>query len=393
MAQEVSVAVTNPDKVFTQARALAFEGDYAAARPLLEAILVEYPEYTDVQNLLAKTYSWEGRYDEARIHFDQITQNEKKNIEVWIADINNELYADNEIVAFSKVNKALEYLPKESELVSLKAKINDRLLKQRTTTQEEKVALGSSNSETGDFTHAVGLISSVDVFDKSYDAQYLMGMEYQYKTKIGKIIPRLSYASRFQQTGVQYELDAYPRIDKKNYLYLNYGYSASDIFPSQRAGAEIFKMVSKTSELSAGVRYLDFRASTATMITGSYGVYTGNYYFSARPYITPRSDNPSGYSGSFLARKYGRTKDHYVGATISLGVSPESQQLFAGETLLSESILYVGSQQILMEYQFTGRNLANLYKAQLGVTRQEFVSQPDTYFLAMTVGFRYTTRF
>ena len=152
-------------------------------------------------------------------------------------------------------------------------------------------------------------------------------------------------------------------------------------------------MISKTMEMSAGVRYIDFRESTANMITGSVGLYSGNYYFSARPYLTPRSDAPMGYAGSILARKYGKTGDNYLGLTLSLGVSPESQQLFAGETLLSESLLYVESQQILMEYQFMGKSVANLYKANLGLTRQEFLTQPGTYFLAMTVGFRYNTRF
>ncbi len=391
--QENTLAVTDPDRAFMAARKMAFEGDYEAARPILQDILVKYPEYSDVRNLLAKTYSWEGKYDEARIHFNQITLTDKNNLEVWVANINNELYDANEIVAFSKVNTALEYMPDESELISLKKKIDERLLKQAAPAQEQTVALSRRNKETGDFKNTLGLISSVDIFDQIYDARYLAGIEYQYQTKIGKIKPRISYANRFQQTGIQYEINAYPQIDKRKYLYLNYGYSASNIFPAHRAGVEMYRMISKTMEMSAGLRYIDFRESTASMITGSIGLYSGNYYFSARPYLTPRSDAPMGYAGSILARKYGKTGDNYLGLTLSLGVSPESQQLFAGETLLSESLLYVESQQILMEYQFVGKGLANLYKANLGLTRQEFLSQPGAYFLAMTVGFRYNTRF
>jgi len=391
--QEEIFTVTDPDKAYTRAREMAFEGNYEGARPILLDILVEYPEYSDVRNLLAKTYSWEGKYREARIHFNQITLTDKTNLEVWIADINNELYDANEIVAFSKVTKALEHLPGEPELISLKKKINARLLKQSKAVQEEAVALKGPNREAGNFKHTLGLISNVDIFDQVFDAQYLFGVEYQHQTKIGKVIPRISHASRFQQTGLQYEVDAYPQIDKKNYFYLNYGYSASGIFPRHRAGAEIYKMMSKTMQMSAGLRYIDFRESAVTMFTASVGLYSGNYYFSARPYLTPRNNNPMGYAGSVLARKYGKTGDNYVGLTLSLGVSPESQQLFAGETLLSESLLYVESQQILMEYQFTGKSVANLYKASLGLTRQEFVSQPGEFFLAMTVGFRYNTRF
>lgn len=387
------MAVTDPGKRYAMAREMAFDGNYEGARPILFDILREYPEYSDVRNLLAKTYSWEGRYDEARIHFNLITLTDKTNMEAWIADINNELYDANEIVAFSKVNKALEHLPDERKLVALKRKINARLLKQSEPVQEESVSIQSRNKEVGDFKNTLGLISNVDIFDQVFDAQYLFGVEYHYQTNIGKVIPRVSYASRFQQTGLQYEVDAYPQLDKKNYLYLNYGYSASGIFPRHRAGAEIHTMMSKTIEMSAGLRYLDFRESAVTMFTGSVGLYSGNYYVSARPYLTPRADDPMGYAGSVLARKYGKTGDNYIGLTLGFGVSPESQQLFAGETLLSESLLYVESQQILMEYQFTGKRIANLYKANLGLTRQEFVSQPGEYFLAMTVGFRYYSRF
>jgi hypothetical protein len=56
-------------------------------------------------------------------------------------------------------------------------------------------------------------------------------------------------------------------------------------------------------------------------------------------------------------------------------------------------LLFVESQQLLFEYQFTGKSLTNSYRASLGVTRQELVFDPGTFFWALTAGFRYHTKF
>ena len=393
ISQDVEMAVTDPDKAFLEARELAFEKKYEESRIILNAILVEYPEYSDVQNLLAKTYSWEGNYEEARGHFDQIVMRESANQEVWLAAINNEIFAQNEIVAFSKVNKALDNLPGDPELIELKERIDGLLQAKSEAMQARNKALRMRNMETGKFSNNLGAFSEASVFDQVFDTQYSLGIEYIRQENFGRIIPRITFANRFGQDGIQYEMDSYPKISDKSYAYLNYGYSGSQIFPRHRAGAELYNMISKSMEMSAGIRYLDFRESTATTFTASVGLYKGNYYISARPLITPRSDNPTAYFGSVLIRKYGATGDFWMGATLSAGVEPESQQVFLGNTLLSESTRYVEIQELLLEYQFAGKSLANLYRASLGVRHQEFLAEPGSYFWAFTAGIRYYSRF
>jgi hypothetical protein len=72
IAQELAYQ-GNPDNSFFVARDLAFEGHHSIARDTLRLILSKYPDYTDVRNLLAKTYSWDGNHNEARKHFNKIT--------------------------------------------------------------------------------------------------------------------------------------------------------------------------------------------------------------------------------------------------------------------------------------------------------------------------------
>ncbi len=75
----------DPDISFYIARDLAFSGKRAIAQDTLNHILTRYPHYDDVRNLLASTYSWDGKYEKARGHFNKIISTNKKNKEAWIA--------------------------------------------------------------------------------------------------------------------------------------------------------------------------------------------------------------------------------------------------------------------------------------------------------------------
>ena len=97
----------DPDRAYEFARDLAFQGAYMEARDTLTKILSDFPEYTDVESLLAKTYSWEGNYDRARRHFNRITSRERKLEEVWVACVKYEMYAGNTSLAVGLANKGL----------------------------------------------------------------------------------------------------------------------------------------------------------------------------------------------------------------------------------------------------------------------------------------------
>ena len=67
-----SQGVTDPDNSFLSARNIAFEGNRTVARDSLERILASYPDYTDAAILIAKTYTWDKDYNEARKRFNRI---------------------------------------------------------------------------------------------------------------------------------------------------------------------------------------------------------------------------------------------------------------------------------------------------------------------------------
>lgn len=367
------------DAAFSRARDLAFEGHRLQARDTLMRILSDYPDYTDVQTLLAKTYSWDGDYDQARRHFNRITSRQRGLEEVWVAAIQNERYAGNPSLALGLANKALFYLGSSHQVEGLRQAVLEENRPVEPTPAEAEAPAAN----------LLSLTSDLEVFNTGFDPMYYTSLEYQRTTGLGKVLPRLNYSNRFNTQGLQAELDLYPVLSKTLHAYLNYGFSEAAIYPNHRAGAELYANLSGGHEISLGGRYLDFRQSTAKLLTASYGLYRGNYYLSLRPYLSLFKDRNPGVSGTFLARRYLSDEFHYLGLRGVFGYSPEIRQLRAGAELLAETLLFVESQQLQLEYQFTGVGAKNRYRAQLGVGRQEFVQESGSFYWVFQAGLRY----
>lgn len=387
-AQQVTFS-GDPDASYFRARDLAFAGQHRIARDTLESILTRYPDYTDVRSLLARTYSWDADYGEARRHLNRITSVERQNKEAWIAAIDNEIFAKNKHIALGLCLKALIYLPGDAALSAKRSQLEAEL--QRAGAEE--IGAKKELNPEANFNNQFALYNAFDVFDVVYEPMIYGGLEYTRSTDAGKIIPRINYANRFDTHGLQYEMDFYPRMSKLFYGYLSYGFSDSEIFPNHRVGVELFANIPGSMEASMGIRYLDFLDEKTTIFTASYGLYKGNYYFSLRPYLTPAPGGSLGVSGALTARKYLRHKEHYMGMIFNMGFIPELRQLTSNNVLLAESLFFIESRQLLLEYQFSGKSLSNLYKAQLGITHQELVFEPGRFIWALTAGIKYHVRF
>ncbi|MEQ9399972.1 MAG: YaiO family outer membrane beta-barrel protein [Longimicrobiales bacterium] len=139
-------------------------------------------------------------------------------------------------------------------------------------------------------------------------------------TRPGSLTARLNAARRFDRTGRQFELDAYPDLGPGRYAYLNIGWSSASIYPHHRYGAELYSGLPGPWEASLGMRHLRFRSSNVTLYTGSLGVYRGNWWYSLRPFVKP-DDGDVGVSMSLIGRKYGRDRYDYWGFRIGVGAS------------------------------------------------------------------------
>ena len=172
-------------------------------------------------------------------------------------------------------------------------------------------------------------------FNGDIDPWTLASVSLGRRTASGSLIGRVNVANRFNTTGAQVEVDAYPSLGGSTYAYLNAGYSSSAIFPEWRLGGEVFTNLPDAYEASLGFRQLRFGGSPVTLFTGSLGKYIGNYWLSARPYIRSKDSGVSASAG-LTVRRYYETSDEYIGARISYGSTP-SDRVIATELARTSS--------------------------------------------------------
>ncbi len=410
---------------YYKARTFAFEGNLKAARDILEKMDTTGPKGLEPAALLARIYCWEGNHGEARKRFNRITSMERHNVDVWINAIKNELYAKNDATALGLANKALFYLQGNKELERLRtlatrnveSKIypelgpNVGIVAPKRAKRKPKAVVGTATeaaeTKTGPKTNEaerekdgkkvlnnrIGIRNSFTIFDAVYDPMIYSSISYRRQTLAGSIIPRINYSNRLGKNGVQYDLDFYPKFSKTFYAYINYGYSNASIYPDHKIGGDLYANLPWAMEFSAGMRYIKFDTKNVTVITNSLGHYRGNYYFSLRSYITPQPNNLTRISGNLLIRKYFRDGENFLGLNVGMGYSPELRQLRDGDELLAETLLYIESQRMSLQYQFTPKKSPNIYVANLGVARQELSFDTGNFFWAVSAGITYHVKF
>ncbi|WP_339840467.1 YaiO family outer membrane beta-barrel protein [uncultured Maribacter sp.] len=415
--------IENKAPSFEKAYELAYDGKTSTANRMLSTLATKSPDDTNSKLLWASTNSWEGNYEKARVQFNDLLSNDKSNRSAWLSAIKNELYAKNYYIALGLSNKALIHIKKDIEIERLRtlalngvntveyddynwSDSNDNLNKLENKEDvknniAEELAIDSSKTNivdksiesTEEFKKSVTFNSSLSVFNEVFDPMSYASISYKQETALGSIIPRINYSNRFGINGVQYDLDLYPKITKGLYAYVNYGYSNSEIYPNHRVGGDLYLNIKGGLEFSAGGRFISFTNTDVSLITNSIGYYTGNYYFSLRSYITPSKDNLTSLSGNILVRKYLKGAKNYFGVNVGVGYSPELRQLTSQSQILAETLLYLESQRLSLEYQFPSKNDMSTYSTSIGITREELSFSPGSFFWSLSAGLTYSVKF
>ena len=390
----------NPDTSFENARNLAFNQHRKQAKDTLLHILTKYPDYNEIRSFLATTYSWDSEYKKARKEFAYILEKDAKNKSTWAAAIKNELWADMPFAALEMTAIALKIFPYDSEILYLKATAQESTNNPIDALKTVELILDKNpeDQKAKDFKvnlnvkarhNTIGINSAIDLYSSVFDPMQYHTLKYGRQTKYGTIIGKVNFNRRFQENGLQYEVDLYPKISKGFYAYLNIGLSNSFLFPDVRYGAELYKSLPKSFEVSLGFRTLKY-STTTTIYTGSVGWYTGNSYWSFRPYITPGGAGTSS-SGTLSYRKYRSDADNYLGLSLGIGFSPETNQFnFSGN---ETSILNLKSQKFNVGYYFTTSSKQNAWGTQFAVTHQEIIFDPGNYFWIYSLNLSWELKF
>jgi YaiO family outer membrane protein len=360
------------DDLYSLAREKAFNGQREEARRLCQLALAKSPNYHEIALLMGRTYAWDGKRDEARRVYKEILNMEPQHIEATLALADVELWDDKPAEALIVLNKCLIAYPQNTDLLLKKSKA----LINSGKDGEAVVILGvlldkdpgcvacidlERSIKTSRFKHTLSVNGAADIFSSYFDPMYYSAVQFGTATKMGSLVGRINYSNRFQQSGIQPEVDFYPGLWKGAYGYLNYGFTTSSLFSRHRVGAEIFQSLPHSLETSAGFRYMDFgKGSTVTIYTASLGWYYKNYWFNARTFITPGNGSFS-RSLNITARRYFKDANNYIGITGGAGFSPDARRIQTNTGLDAGNNIYLlKSQKIECTWQQSIRYNMNI---------------------------------
>ena len=247
--------------------------NYQKALTLTKRAIALSPDYLDVKLLMGRLYKLTDKPDSARLIFNDILKAEPGNAE-----------------ALNSIN-SLDNQERELKITNLR--------------------------------NRVSITYNPTFFQrKGKEPWNLLNAYYGRQTKLGTIIGRVSYADRGYVTGLQYELEAYPK-HKNGYSFVNFAYSNASLFQKYRAAYSYLRSFDGGWEGEAGLRY-QYKISSLHSFGGSVGKYLGNYWLNLRAYVTPDSGRVS-QSYALTGRYYLDTADDYFSMVLATGISPDDR--------------------------------------------------------------------
>ena len=192
-------------------------------------------------------------------------------------------------------------------------------------------------------------------------------------TELGPVIVRGSHAMRAGLDDDKIEVEVYPAF-RSGYAALGVSI-ASDVtlYPRSILSAELFKSLTSQIEASAGYRRFQV-AGGLDLLTGSVGLYYGDFLLGARGYHVLHD----GTSGLFSARRYLSDDGQYVGALVAVGSMPAVVRSATDFDL--QSSWWVGAETMLV---FESRWVL---RAQATVGREEWPPGEHTLFTSGSLG-------
>ncbi|WP_448105141.1 YaiO family outer membrane beta-barrel protein [Pedobacter panaciterrae] len=387
------------DELFTKARSAAFDQkDYPKAISLSKQALSKSPDYADIRIFLGRVYTWNKQPDSARQAFSQVLNKQPDNADASLAFASLEFWEGNSEKALEHANSGLKHHSDASDLLLLKAKVlNDLKRWPEANIEIEKVIKADPNMteartlaarvRENSSKNKIGVNYDFIYFDKQFDDPWhLVSVDYSHQTALGSVIGRINYANRFKNNGVQFEIDAYPRISNTFQAYISGGYSNNvGVFPQYRAGFSLYANLPASFEVEAGFRYLTFGEST-WIYTASVGKYYKSFWFNFRTFLTP-SNNEVSQSFALTSRYYYGGADDYFSLRLGTGLSPDDPQ---NNVLIGNANYKLRSNNITLGYRRAFKSL-NILIVNLGVDNQEY--KLDTRGTQIDLGLGYIRRF
>lgn len=394
------------DSLFKVAQKQSSLKQYEEAKTNLRLAISRNTQNSEYPLLMGLIFSWQQQWDSARIWLNKAQIQSPKYKDVRLAQINVEKWSGQKEATLEKTNSSLEILPNDKDLLYEKALALLALDKKEDAiiTLVQLLSLYPEFGKASDLLFTIrksGMLSKISLeydfsfFEKPYIKRWhYFSLMYERRLKFGSIIAKINTADYLTNNdqlfstnaGIQYEIEAYPRITKKDYLYLDYGFSPSRIFPKNRVGLEWFHAFPFKTEFSAGFRYLNFPNAIGNpdvwVYTGSISKYYQNFLFSLRGYFSsPGTKNSQSYLLSI--RRYFKNPLNYIYGMGLYGISPDNQYFstnYQSTNMLSSKGIKLGGQKMF--------NSRWYFSSEIGYQFQEYraSSYRNNYDFQLKVG-------
>ena len=167
--------------------------------------------------------------------------------------------------------------------------------------------------------HSIEFRQRYENFTTSDTYRLFSSLQYGYNIA-GKhdIYGRVIYQNINSESALLSIVDFYPTYNK-GYMFFSLRYSGSPLFAKFTAIGEIYTKVMQKHEASFGLRYLrPLEQYDIYIITGTYGIYHGNWFTYVRPMMNFLEDGIS-WSGMIVTRRYFGSGKTYLEAMVLYG--------------------------------------------------------------------------
>src|SRR5258708_17558619 len=314
------------------------KGQNDTEEKIWRAILKKDLQQVRTEMLLGRLYSWDRKFDSARIFLKDAITRQPDNENALEAIINLELWSGQLDQALIYCNDALSRYPSSEKLLIKKAKLYNKQARYKEAYQivQQVLRINPANREAIEFEkylkgkiaarpekNAIGLSYQYDYFNTIYAPWTYVSLYFLHKAPGGSLSAGGNYVNRFQTPGVQYQLNWYPRISSSMKAFLRAAYSKDTILPRWDLGAGLSHTLFKKAELEAGVRRLTFSSLPEPIIlyTGALNLSFPRCWISARTYLATQQGglNQSYY---LTTRYYGKNPRSNLTLILSSGFSP-----------------------------------------------------------------------
>lgn len=398
--------VSNPDEQFRMAQQLAVkQKKYEEARVLLEKLLKDYPNYHDAKLLMAQTFAWQKKYEEAfgvlQPFMSQLADSLGIRHRNWTSDSSTEVLQVKEsnpnwyywleglklktsmywwtsnadsLRAYARIGASLQpgnayWFLMQARAAEWKGQYREaaaqlaRALQQDPKNEEARLMFQRLQSAVApnliDLTY--DLVAFTDQFPQPW---HNLSLGYMRQTKWAPVGARVSRAKRFNRDGWQFSAEAYPRFSSNWYGYAQIGYSGDlPVFPEIQSAFSLYRALRGGWELEGGWRLLKFEEARNLYVAGL-SKYAGSWWLQARSFVGWIDGRPD--QSYFLQARYYTGTERYWSLLVGRGITPDE----SGRNAILNRDFNFTSSRVLMGYRaYWGPQLVHF---QAGAARDNF---------------------